>query len=471
MKKEKGIAPLLLLIAANVLGIWIMFQREELTQDVIVLFIGMCVISVLACMLLTTCDMGDPYLFLIATMLSTIGVIILLSINDMVRTMPKLGGFEAIDHMKMYLIGVALFFITILLYRMFYKHLARLTPIYFSLMMGLYLLTMIMNKIAENNNEDASTRGAGNWITIPGLGSVQPSEFIKVLFVLTIAGILAYTRKKKADNPEKKRYSSTFGVKLAKKTHITRRIMLITAMVYLNMLFLALQSELGTILVMFLTLIAVLFVYDKNKIFLIGNVLLCSVIIIVSTTFIGKLADMGVPATKKIEERILSWSDPMKENPDKDAEYGYQVLRSLDNVSNGGYYGSGIVNAGSGQPGTVNKFDSIHCDFIFSVVCNEMGILGGVGVLLLYFVLIYRGFKIAISTTNEFNKALAFGISTMLSLQTFVIVGGVINLIPITGITLPFVSDGGSSMMSTFIMLGMLQAISSVKGDTTDEIE
>ena len=83
----------------------------------------------------------------------------------------------------------------------------------------------------------------------------------------------------------------------------------------------------------------------------------------------------------------------------------------------------------------------------------------------------YRGFKIALSSTNEFNKAVSVGLSVMLGVQTFIIVGGVIKLIPLTGITLPFISYGGSSMISTFIVLGILQAISGMKGEVTDEIE
>ncbi len=83
----------------------------------------------------------------------------------------------------------------------------------------------------------------------------------------------------------------------------------------------------------------------------------------------------------------------------------------------------------------------------------------------------YRGFKISLSSTNEFNKAVAVGLSVMLGIQTFIIVGGVIKLIPLTGITLPFISYGGSSMITTFIVVGILQAIGAMKGEVTDEIE
>jgi cell division protein FtsW (lipid II flippase) len=99
-----------------------------------------------------------------------------------------------------------------------------------------------------------------------------------------------------------------------------------------------------------------------------------------------------------------------------------------------------------------------------------MGILGGLAVIMLYFVLVYRAFKISLSTTNEFNKAVAMGVGVMLGVQTFIIIGGVIKLIPLTGITLPFVSYGGSSMVATFLSLGVLQGISARGEEIADEI-
>ena len=457
MKKNKlNIAPLLLLILSNIIGLIIIMLREENTPETVVLFAGICIVSTVVCTLLIKCDMGDPYLFLIATMLATIGIVILLSISELMKQFNENYGNFGIENMEKYLIGVALFFITILIYRLFYKYLAKFTPIYFVVMMSLYVMTKLFG---TSNNSDAK-----NW-----LFGMQPTEFIKILLVLTIAGILTYTKKKDEKKAERIRYASSFGSKLAKKTNINRRIMLITAVVYLNMLFLLDQSELGTILVMFLTLIAFLFAYDKNKIFLLLNVVLFSVVAIVAINYIDEIADLGISAAVKIEGRIKSWLTPTEYNPRTKTHYGYQVLKSIRNIRNGGFVGTGIENAGASNG--IIPFGVLHADFIFAAICNEMGIMGGVAVLLLYFVLVYRGFKIAISTTNEFNKAVAFGLSTMLGVQTFVIVGGVINLIPFTGITLPFVSHGGSSMMSTFIMLGMLQAISSVKGDTTDEIE
>ncbi len=478
MKKNKlNIAPLLLLILSNLLGLIIMMQRDETSNETVVLFSGICIISIVVTILLVKCDMGDPYLFLIATMLATIGIIVLLSINELMTTLPNLEKLErnfGIKNMQFYLFGVAIFFVTILVYRLFYKHLAKLTPLYFIAMIGLYVVTIAVNVLTSKPGEEAGNRGAMNW-----LFGIQPSEFIKILLVLTVAGILTFTRKKKEDVPEKKRYTSTFGEKFAQKTHINRRIMLITAVVYINIMFLGIQSELGTVLVMIMLLIAYLVVYDKNKLFLLANVALCTAVSVVFVVFIDSIPSTGVgkidSMITKVEDRIMSWKTPDAEIPRyKGTEYagtiyGYQVLRSIRNVRGGEFVGTGIENAGAADG--VRVFDSLHSEFIFSAICNEMGIMGGVGVLLLFFVLVYRGFKIAVSTTNEFNKAVAFGISTMLGVQTFIIVAGVINLIPLTGITLPFVSYGGSSMIATFMMLGILQAISGVKGDTTDEIK
>ena len=99
-------------------------------------------------------------------------------------------------------------------------------------------------------------------------------------------------------------------------------------------------------------------------------------------------------------------------------------------------------------------------DFIFSAICEEMGIFMGIAIIMLYFIFSYRGFKIALKAKSEFNRALSVALVTSFAYQTFIIVGGVIKMIPLTGITLPFVSYGGSSMVSCFIIVGLLTAIS-----------
>jgi cell division protein FtsW (lipid II flippase) len=106
-----------------------------------------------------------------------------------------------------------------------------------------------------------------------------------------------------------------------------------------------------------------------------------------------------------------------------------------------------------------------NTDFIFSAICEEMGIFGGVAIVLLFLILSYRGFKIAVRISDPFYKFVALGITAMFGFQTFIIIGGVIKFIPLTGITLPFISYGGSSLVTSFITLGILQAISKISSD------
>ena len=437
-KRVRSIFPLLLLIAVNLIGMWTLMNNGNVNENMIVMCVGMCVLSFVVYLLINLCDMGDPYLFLIATMLATIGIMVVTSLS------PTFGA----DNMKMYIIGVAMFFITILMYRLFYRLLKKFTVIYFGLSVALYILTLVLAKVQN---------GAKNWIKLGEGLSVQPSEFIKVLFVMTIAGILTYAVKGDyAESVAAKRYTSTLAKKSEKKPLVSQQMIAVTVVTYVNLAFLFAQTELGTAIILFAIYLAFLFVYDESKLLLFVNTAVLALVIIVAVTMPDILPDY-------LNTRINGWLTPFET---RDAGGNY-IVKSLVAIYQGNFTGVGIGN------GNINLeiFETVISDYVFSAVCKEMGILGGIGVIMLYFVLVYRGFKIAVSTTNEFNKALAFGLSTMLGVQIFIIIGGVTRLIPLTGITLPFVSHGGSSMFSTFIAIGILQAISSVKGDTTDEIE
>ena len=128
--------------------------------------------------------------------------------------------------------------------------------------------------------------------------------------------------------------------------------------------------------------------------------------------------------------------------------------RSLFAIASGGYFGRGL---GNGSPGYIPE---VHSDFIFAAVCEEMGVFGGAAIIILFFLIAYRCFKISITAQDPFDKAVSLGLTLMFSVQTFIIVGGVIKMIPLTGITLPFVSYGGTSIVVNFISLGIIQAIS-----------
>jgi cell division protein FtsW (lipid II flippase) len=118
------------------------------------------------------------------------------------------------------------------------------------------------------------------------------------------------------------------------------------------------------------------------------------------------------------------------------------------------FFGSGL---GLGYP---HFIPNVSTDFIFSAICEEMGIFAGIAIIILFMLLVYRGIKICLRLRDPFTKALAFGLTTTIGFQTFLIIGGVTRVIPLTGITLPFISYGGSSLVSSFLLLGLLQALS-----------
>src|SRR5699024_7967451 len=145
--------------------------------------------------------------------------------------------------------------------------------------------------------------------------------------------------------------------------------------------------------------------------------------------------------------RVKTWIDPWSVIDDM----GYQITQSLFALASGGLFGTGL---GLGRPDYIPVAES---DFIFPAICEEMGIFMGIAVVMLFLLLVYRALKTSLTQQNKFYSILSFCVGTLFALQTFIILGGVLKLIPLTGVTLPFISAGGSSMVSGFILLACLQ--------------
>jgi cell division protein FtsW (lipid II flippase) len=162
---------------------------------------------------------------------------------------------------------------------------------------------------------------------------------------------------------------------------------------------------------------------------------------------------IGWVAFSHVEARVDIWLHAL--DPQKVQGFGYgQVAQAQFGMATGGLVGSGL---GQGSPDLI---PSAATDFIFAAVGEELGLFGTTAVLLLYFILVGRGFRAAVSREDGFSKLLAGGLTSALALQTFIIVGGVTRLIPLTGITLPFMSYGGSSLVSNFVLLALLVRLS-----------
>jgi cell division protein FtsW (lipid II flippase) len=140
---------------------------------------------------------------------------------------------------------------------------------------------------------------------------------------------------------------------------------------------------------------------------------------------------------------------------------GYQIVQAIYALASGGVFGSGL---GQGYPAVV---PAAHTDFIFTTMAEELGLAGSIGVLVAYLLLIFRGYHIALGIGGRFRgfeQLMAVGLTTILAVQTFIIVGGNLRLIPLTGITLPFISYGGSSVLINFLIIGLMLRISAGEG-------
>ena len=160
-----------------------------------------------------------------------------------------------------------------------------------------------------------------------------------------------------------------------------------------------------------------------------------------------------------VRARIAIWQDPW-------ATYstsGYQIAQGLMAIASGGLWGLGL---GQGSPKMIPAY---HTDYIFAVICGEFGILFGIGVIVLYLLIAVRGILIALNAEDRFSMLTAFGATALLAIQTFVIIGGVIKLIPLTGITMPFVSYGGSSMIACLLLIGILEGIAARSGAAIED--
>lgn len=398
--------PVLYLLLLNLIGFFLLFMYKE-PKDFNIIYAGLTVLAINIGIyaLMRFLDMGDVYLFLMVSILVSIGIIMLL----------RLDTYYGYNQVFWFGVGVVVFLVSYLGFRMF-RHWDKLLIFYITVSFVLFVVTLAFG---------VSRGGSRNWISIGGK-TVQPSEFIKIFYVFALACLFSVKKKKTS-------------ILTGELWGIPRKFLVANVFVYMCLGFLLLQKEWGTAVVFFLTFYTMMFLYDAPK-----RLMLINALVLV----VGLVG--GYFLTDHIFSRVDVWMNPWADATGK----GYQITQSLFAITSGGYFGTGI---GNGHP---NFIPEVHSDFIFSAICEEMGIFIGIAIIMIYFIYSYRGFKIGLKAKNEFLKALTFGLVLSFAYQTFIIVGGVIKLIPLTGITMPFVSYGGSSMISCCIMTGILAAVS-----------
>ncbi len=253
--------------------------------------------------------------------------------------------------------------------------------------------------------------GAKNWVTLFGFG-FQPSELVKLSLLVSLSWLLS------------------------------RRKVILAALVTLACLgLLMLQKDLGTALLYFG--MALLMMYASTG----------SPLVLMAGAGGGAAgAYVGYRMFAHVKRRVAVWLNPWADRQGA----GYQIVQGLIAIANGGPWGTGLR---LGNPGVI---PASFNDYIFTVICHEFGALFGVAVLGIYLAVILRGLAIARQADQTFHALMSLGCAAMIGLQTFVIVGGNIKLIPLTGVTLPLISYGGTSLVSSMCLVGVMQGVSAV---------
>ena len=381
----------------------IAFQKETVNVQALVFAAALPMATWLVAMLMGRLWPVDRAILIMALFLCSVGLI---TLSDIARSnvTPRTQAFYALGGVGAMFVGAAL----IRAFRGWKKYM----PVLMALCV-FALLTPFLPKIG------ISKYGARNWVGIPGGPSVQPSEFMKPIMILCLAAGFANRPRFLKCVPAIGFAAACCAVLLAEK-------------------------DLGAVLLYFLTTVLMYYAATSNA--------------FITLSGMGMGAGAAVIAYRAlpyVQDRIAIWQNPWSD-PEN---VGYQLIHSLIAIGSGGLFGMGL---GLGQP---RKIPLYHSDFIFSAITEEFGLIFAIGVLAVYVMIILRGLVAAFNARTSFHSLAAFGLVIMLGLQTMLIVGGNTKLLPLTGVTLPLICYGGSSLVSTFFSMGILLGITSMNAE------
>lgn len=267
--------------------------------------------------------------------------------------------------------------------------------------------------------------GSRIWLEI-GPFSFQPGEIAKICIVLFLAAYLAQNREMLSV------FTWDVGPFRLPSLPTLVPLLVMWALAFIIVVF---EKDLGSALVLFLVFLVMLYVATGKKLYVIAGLVLA-----------GAAAVVLWLGFAHVQQRVDIWLDPFADAQDT----GYQIVQTIFSLADGGLFGVGIGR------GLAENIPVVESDFIFAAIGEETGLLGAAGVLLLYLCFAIRGILTAARAKSDVSSFTAAGLTAVIVLQAFIIVGGVTRLIPLTGITLPFVSQGGSSLLAGFIILGIL---------------
>jgi cell division protein FtsW (lipid II flippase) len=419
-----ALAPASLLLTAGFTAVFI--ERDEVLSDLSLtfgaVFLALCLVAHLV--LRFTLPNADPYLFPLYAVLACFGLVMIYRIDETL----------AREQAQWFVLGLILFAATIVLLRD-YQVLER----YRYTIAAAGILLLLLPRVPGIGQ---SVNGAYLGVKLGPL-SFQPAEFAKIAIIIFLASYLRDTRQLLVIGA--RRFA---GITLPPLKHFGPLLLVWGAA--MAMLFFI--QDIGSSLMFYGGFLAVVYVATNRLSFVtIGLALFAA----------GSWALYQVRPT--IQNRVDAWLHPFNDDLYDRIGGSYQVAQSLFAQADGGMFGQGfgqaLLTVGSGED-RVPLLPAAQTDLIYAVITNELGLLGAAAVLCTYLLAIERGFKIATLARDSFSKLLATGLTAVFALQVFVIVGGVTKVIPLTGVTLPFISYGGSSILANFVLLALLLLIS-----------
>jgi cell division protein FtsW (lipid II flippase) len=413
-----ALLPASLLVAAGFAALFIQ-QSQQLSNVSLTygaMFLGVCVAAHLVVRI--RLPYADPYLLPLVSVMACFGLVVIYRLDE-AKALRQAGWFG---------FGLVLFTLTIVFLRDF-----RVLERYRYTIAAAGLALLLLPRVPGIGQQ---VNGAYLGVGI-GAFQFQPAEFGKLAIVVFLAAYLRDTRQLLVQGARR-----VLGVTLPPVKHFGPLLVVWgTAMFLLFFI-----QDLGSSLMYFGGFLALLYIATNRLSFVtIGLVMFA----------VGAWGMYHIRT--HIQDRVAIWLHPFQ--PHLVEHQGYQIAQSLFAQSDGGLFGTGFGQALLSVGGTP-LLPAADTDLIYAVIVNELGLAGACGLLLVYLLFCERGMKVAMVATDSFSKLLAAGLTAVFGLQVFVIVGGVTKVIPLTGVTLPFVSYGGSSIVANFVLLALLLLVS-----------
>ncbi|HEX8645418.1 MAG TPA: FtsW/RodA/SpoVE family cell cycle protein [Thermoleophilaceae bacterium] len=410
-----ALIPASLLVTAGFTAVFI--QRNDLLSNLSLtyglIFLGLCLAAHMV--LRTMLPHADPYLFPLVAVLACFGLVMLYRLDeDFAR-----------EQAQWFVVGLLAFAGTILALRHDHRVLERYRYIIALGGIGMLMLPRVPG-IGQVTN--------GAYLSV-GFGPVQfqPAEFSKLAVIVFLASYLSETRDVLVRGRLPRLSMKHLGPLLV--------------IWGLAMLMLIVIRDLGSSLMFFGGFLALVYVATSRTSLILGG----ATMFFLGAWFLSN-------RISHVQDRIDVWQDPFR--PELVEKEGYQISQSLYAMADGGLFGegfgAGLLQQSDGTP----ILPAAHTDLIYSVITTEVGLFGATAVLMTALLIVARGFKTAVLATDGFSKLLAAGLASVFALQVFVIVGGVVKAIPLTGVTFPFVSYGGSSIVANFVLIALLLIVS-----------